>query len=80
VIDLFCSQVIRKDSNNAKAFYRRAQARLALKDYDKALNDLGVATSLLPNDNNIQAVLSMAKKKKLSYLKREKQFYGNLFK
>ncbi|CAH1371438.1 unnamed protein product [Tenebrio molitor] len=79
VIDL-CSEVIRKDSNNAKAFYRRAQARLALKDYDKALNDLSVATSLLPNDNNIQAVLSMAKKKKLSYLKREKQFYGNLFK
>ncbi|XP_063922956.1 peptidyl-prolyl cis-trans isomerase D isoform X2 [Zophobas morio] len=79
VIDL-CSQVILKEPNNGKAFYRRAQARLALRDYDKALKDLNVASSLHPNDNNIQAVLNVAKKKKLSYLQREKQFYGNFFK
>ncbi|RZB40848.1 peptidyl-prolyl cis-trans isomerase D, partial [Asbolus verrucosus] len=79
VVDL-CSQVITKDPNNGKAFYRRAQAKLALRDYDKALTDLHIAIGLHPNDNNIQAVLNMAKKKKLNYLKKEKQFYGNLFK
>ncbi|XP_044253889.1 peptidyl-prolyl cis-trans isomerase D isoform X1 [Tribolium madens] len=79
VIDL-CSQVILKEPKNGKAFYRRGQAKLALKDYDKAIKDLNVAINLHPNDNNIQAVLNVAKKKKLSYLKRERQFYGNFFK
>lgn len=69
-----------KEPKNGKAFYRRAQAKLALKDYDKAIKDLNVAINLHPNDNNIQAVLNQAKKKKLSYLKRERKFYGNLFK
>ncbi|KAF5289118.1 hypothetical protein FQA39_LY15220 [Lamprigera yunnana] len=38
--NLYCDQVLLMDSHNGKAYYRRAQARVGLKDYDKALTDL----------------------------------------
>lgn len=72
-------QVLNKDPHNAKAYYRRAQARLALKDYDKALKDLRRALTLHPDDALVMASLEHAKKLKLNYLRKEKTAYSKLF-
>ncbi|CAH0561257.1 unnamed protein product [Brassicogethes aeneus] len=74
-----CSQVIESHPGNGKAYYRRAQARLGSKDYDKALDDLNTAITLHPNDKNIQDFLELTKKTKLVYLKQEKKVFSRLF-
>lgn len=68
-----------KEPHNAKAYYRRAQARLALKDYDKALKDLKKALTLHPTDKLVMSLLEHARKLKLSYLRKEKRAYSKLF-
>lgn len=71
--------MLNKEPYNVKAYYRRALARLALNDYDKALNDLKKALSLHPTDAIVMASLEHAKKLKLHYLRREKRAYSKLF-
>ncbi|KAJ8986072.1 hypothetical protein NQ317_003366 [Molorchus minor] len=68
-----CNEIIKKDRMSGKAYYRRAQARLGLKDYDKAIDDLNTAVSNIPNDKNVLDLLNKTKKLKLAYLKREKK-------
>uniref|UniRef100_A0A6P7G2G2 Peptidyl-prolyl cis-trans isomerase D n=1 Tax=Diabrotica virgifera virgifera TaxID=50390 RepID=A0A6P7G2G2_DIAVI len=74
-----CTEVIKDDPDNGKVYYRRAQAMLGLKEYDRALKDLKTALGLHPNDKNIIQLLSSVKKDKLTYLKREKIFFSKLF-
>ncbi|KAL7272157.1 peptidyl-prolyl cis-trans isomerase cpr6 [Rhizina undulata] len=50
-------------SDRAKAFYRRAQARSALKDEDGALEDLKEAAKLAPGDAAIVADTEAVKKR-----------------
>lgn len=78
VIDL-CDQVLVIDAYNAKALYRRAQAKMAIKDYDGAIKDLTKALDVCPNDKNVQTKLEMVKKQKLEYLKLEKQTFSKIF-
>ncbi|KAF5296690.1 hypothetical protein FQR65_LT19803 [Abscondita terminalis] len=59
--NLYCDQALTIDTENGKAFYRRAQARIGLKDYDKALVDLKTALKLCPNDKLIQNEQKMSK-------------------
>ncbi|KAJ3527412.1 hypothetical protein NMY22_g9804 [Coprinellus aureogranulatus] len=60
-----------KPADKAKAYYRRALARLQLKDEDKAEEDLQAAAKLAPEDQAIAAEL--AKIKEAQRLAREKQ-------
>lgn len=78
VIDL-CDQVLAIETCNGKALYRRAQGRMAMKDYDGAIKDLNKALNVCPNDKNIQTKLEMVKKQKLEYLKLEKQTFSKIF-
>lgn len=78
VIDL-CDQVLTIDINNGKALYRRAQAKMAMKDYDGAIKDLTNALDVCPNDKHVQSKLEMVKKQKLEYLKLEKQTFSKIF-
>ncbi|KAF5308316.1 hypothetical protein FQR65_LT06310 [Abscondita terminalis] len=77
--NLYCDQALTIDTENGKAFYRRAQARIGLKDYDKALVDLKTALKLCPNDKLIQNELHNATQMKLNYLQREKQIFSKMF-
>ncbi|CAG9856322.1 unnamed protein product [Phyllotreta striolata] len=75
-----CSQIIKEERGKCgKVYYRRAQAMLQLKEYDKALNDLNEALTFFPNDKQIIFTLNKAKKSKLSYLKKERAFFSKLF-
>lgn len=73
------SQALAIESNNGKAFYRRAQARMGLKDYDKALADLKTALKLCPNDKFIHLELQNARQTKLNYLQKEKKIFSKMF-
>jgi len=75
----FCDQALIMDPYNGKAFYRRAQARMGLKDYDKALTDLKTALKLCPNDKFIRLELQNARKTKLNYLQKEKVIFTKMF-
>lgn len=76
---LLCTQIIKEDPENGKIYYRRAQAMLALKEYDLALKDLNTALVFHPNDKNVVQLLNRVKKDKLCYLKKEKIFFSKLF-
>ncbi|ENN78068.1 hypothetical protein YQE_05462, partial [Dendroctonus ponderosae] len=73
------SEVIAHNPDNGKAFYRRACAKLALKEYDGALQDLKVAYKLHPNDRSIRNTFEATKRKRQLYLNKEKLFYSRAF-
>ncbi|KAH1026728.1 peptidyl-prolyl cis-trans isomerase D isoform X1 [Dendroctonus ponderosae] len=73
------SEVIAHNPDNGKAFYRRACAKLALKEYDGALQDLKIAYKLHPNDRSIRNTFEAAKRKRQLYLNKEKLFYSRAF-
>lgn len=77
--NIYCNQAIALDSTNGKAHYRRAQALIGLKEYDKALLDLNKAYSLCPTDKLIQNELQNVKNLKLNYLQKEKQIFSKMF-
>lgn len=73
-----CNEIIRANPENGKAFYRRARAKLALKDYDDALNDFKIAYKLHP-DKHIKNMFEIAKSRKRTYLNKEKIFFSKIF-
>ncbi|XP_026471946.1 peptidyl-prolyl cis-trans isomerase D-like [Ctenocephalides felis] len=48
-----CNEALKRDPNNCKAFYRRGQAQIGLKNYDSGLEDLKRALTLFPNNKSI---------------------------
>lgn len=73
-------QVLKGDPNNAKALFRRGQAEMEFRNYDEALQDLGAALRLIPNNKNIKHELHRAKKHWKAYHKLQQVAYKDLFK
>lgn len=74
-----CDEVLLNDKHNAKAFYRRGQAHIGLKNYDEALVDLEQANRLLPNDKMIESRLHEAKEIWRNYEEVQRCVYKHLF-
>lgn len=74
-----CDEVLKGDPKNAKAFYRRGQAEIALKNYDEAIKDLKTAHILMPNNKNILNEFHRAKSHWNDYRNVQKIAYKNLF-
>lgn len=74
-----CNEVLKFDSQNAKALYRRGQAELELKNYDEALQDLKIAHSLLPKNEAILREYDRVKKIWSDYQQVQKDAYKDLF-
>lgn len=68
-----------KDADKAKAYYRRALARVQLKDEDKAEQDLIEASRLAPEDKAIAGELAKLKLAQKEKRDREKKAYKKLF-
>ena len=68
-----------KDADKAKALYRRALARAALRNDDEAIKDLQDAQKLAPNDTAITNELNAAKKKQADRAAKEKAAYSKFF-
>lgn len=68
-----------KDTDKAKAYFRRGQARVALKDLEEGLKDFEEAAKLAPEDAAIKAELAKTKKALHDSLKKEKEAYKKFF-
>ena len=68
-----------KDTDKAKAYYRRAQARVALKNLDDALQDFEEAAKLAPEDAAIKNDLSKTKKTLQESVKKENAAFKKFF-
>ncbi|OAL31566.1 hypothetical protein AYO22_01158 [Fonsecaea multimorphosa] len=68
-----------KDTDKAKVYFRRAQARVALKDLEEALKDFEQAAKLAPEDAAIKAELARTKKTLADSIKKEKESYKKFF-
>lgn len=71
--------MITADPTNVKAYYKRGQAYMAIKDYDKALSDYKIALDLLPNNGMIYKEFENARKKKLNYMEKERELFSKMF-
>lgn len=49
-----CTEALRLDGKNVKAFYRRAQAYKALKDYKSSFEDINSLLQLEPRNGPAQ--------------------------
>ncbi|KAH7883030.1 cyclophilin-like domain-containing protein [Phlebopus sp. FC_14] len=67
------------NADRAKALYRRALARVALKEEDAAEADLVAASELLPDDQAISNELAKVRQRKKEKREKEKKAYKKLF-
>jgi len=67
------------NAEKAKALYRRALAKVALKDEDAALKDLEGANTLVPGDVAVTKELAQVKKIAADRAKKEKAAYSKFF-
>ncbi|XP_076274261.1 cyclophilin 40 isoform X2 [Rhynchophorus ferrugineus] len=75
-----CNEILKANPNYGKAYYRRAKAKLGLKEYDSALNDLKKAYKIHPQDKHIKSLFDIIKTRRQIYSVKEKQFCLNAFK
>ena len=68
-----------KDTDKAKAYYRRAQGKIGLKDQDGGLEDYVEAARLAPADAGIASGLKQLKKTREEAIKADKKKYKNAF-
>ena len=72
-------KVLEKDGLNAKALYRRAQARLALQDFVEAERDARVALAEDAAAPDLRLLLARIKREAAAYDRKQAKTYSNLF-
>ena len=68
-----------KDTDLAKAYFRRAQARVGLKDFEDAVKDFEQAAKLAPQDAAIKSELTKTKNAVKESEKKEKAAFKKFF-
>ncbi|KAK6526292.1 peptidyl-prolyl cis-trans isomerase cpr6 [Orbilia ellipsospora] len=68
------------DSEKGKGYYRRATARLGLKNEQGALEDLEEAINYVPSDGAVKRDLDALKAKQTARAQKERDAYKNMFK
>lgn len=74
-----CSKALRLDNNCSKAYFRRGQAQIALKNYEDAINDLKKAHELIPDNKYILNELNRGKQLLAEYNRNQMKKLKNLF-
>ncbi|CAK0785606.1 hypothetical protein CVIRNUC_008817 [Coccomyxa viridis] len=74
-----CSRVLERVPNSAKALFRRAQAELALKEYNAALTDLMCAAEISPDDKSIAAEIARVNRARESEKQKQAATYKRMF-
>jgi len=73
------NEVLKHDENNTKAYYRRAQAQVAMNDYEEASRDLNAALKISPEDKAVKAEMVRVKKLIAEKKQKEQKIYSKLF-
>lgn len=76
---VLAAEVLKKDSMNVKALYRRGLARNHLGLPEEALEDLNLALSLDASNASVKTEIAKAKKLMADAKKKTKAAYGNFF-
>lgn len=71
--------VLAKDGSNAKALFRRAQAKLGTQDFLDAERDARAAVDADPSSRDARALLARVKKESAAYDKKQRAAYSGLF-
>lgn len=74
-----CTSAIEISPENAKAYFRRGQAYMGLKEYQDAVKDLEKASVLSKQDAQVQTELGKAKKALEAQKQKEKKMYAKMF-
>jgi len=74
-----CDQALDISPSSCKAMFRKGQALVNLKDWDKAAASLQKALALEPNDKGIRRELEKAKKAQQEEIAKEKKMYSKMF-
>lgn len=67
------------DTDKGKALFRRAVARIVLKEEDEAYEDLTEANKLVPGDESLKKEMTKLKAKQKGKRDKEKKAFKNLF-
>lgn len=73
------TEAINQDNTNEKAYFRRGQAYLLLREAELAAEDFAACLKIEPNNKAAQAQLALCKKTLQEQLQKEKKIYGNMF-
>lgn len=74
-----CNGALELSKDNAKAYFRRAQARQNRKDYDLAVQDYQRVAELEPENKAAKNQIVLCKKKLQEEHQKEKKLYANMF-
>ncbi|BFZ05343.1 hypothetical protein BsWGS_08383 [Bradybaena similaris] len=74
-----CNEALEISPNNAKAYFRRAQAHQNRKDFDKALSDYQQVELLEPDNKAAKNQIVFCKRKLQELHQQEKKLYANMF-
>ncbi|XP_022190187.2 peptidyl-prolyl cis-trans isomerase D [Nilaparvata lugens] len=77
-VDL-CTEVLRTDTTNVKAYFRRGKAQAGLKNFAEAVADFGQVKRLDANFGGIDRDLRHAQNMHRSYRREERMRYMNMF-
>ncbi len=75
-----CDEILKTSPDNAKALFRRGQARCGLAEYDGALEDLARAREVEPADRSVLTELARVRKLRQRRVDEEKALYSRMFK
>lgn len=74
-----CDKVLEIDANNEKSLFRRAQAQLAMSNFDEAIQDFEKVFTLNPSNAAAQQSIQTCREKIKAYKTKEKQMYATMF-
>ncbi|XP_058819841.1 FK506-binding protein 59 isoform X3 [Topomyia yanbarensis] len=74
-----CTEALKIDSKNVKALYRRGQSKLALGDFEKALEDFNAVREIEPENKAAQNQVAICKQKIKDYNEKQKKVFANMF-
>lgn len=74
-----CDEVLDEDEKNAKALFRKGQAKANMNDFKEAMDNLQAVSILHPEDKKIRDEIERVKKLKKQKHEKDKQVYSKLF-
>ncbi|XP_023305775.2 peptidyl-prolyl cis-trans isomerase D [Lucilia cuprina] len=74
-----CTEALRLDNNCSKAYFRRGQAQIALKNYEDAISDLKRAHEFIPDNKHILNELNRGKQLLAEYNRHQMKKLKTLF-
>merc|ERR1712187_729763 len=75
-----CNAVLKEDMQNVKAYFRRAQAELGLKNFAECIGDCKKVVELDPQNKEARAVLKQAQTGQKEEDKKAKGLFANMCK